>query len=129
MRLGLCGAGPTVELLIASSFLRDLQHTLRMASASSSQSTFRLGRSKKSPTVMDQIGKFFGGEKKKKGKVRIEQASQRLYYCFAGLSRLITRSSPVNQLRVIFSLFIDFYLLFQSLLCTNLLSYSISSID
>ncbi|XP_056099744.1 myelin basic protein-like [Rhinichthys klamathensis goyatoka] len=39
-----------------------------MASASSSQSTLRLGRSKKSPTVMDQIGKFFGGEKKKKGK-------------------------------------------------------------
>ncbi|XP_051999888.1 myelin basic protein-like isoform X3 [Xyrauchen texanus] len=39
-----------------------------MASASSSQSTFRLGRSKKSPTVMDQIGKFFGGEKKRKGK-------------------------------------------------------------
>ncbi|XP_051721626.1 myelin basic protein-like [Ctenopharyngodon idella] len=39
-----------------------------MASASSSQSTFRLGRSKKSPTVMDQIGKFFGGDKKKKGK-------------------------------------------------------------
>lgn len=24
---------------------------------------------------MDQIGKFFGGDKKKKGKVRIEQAS------------------------------------------------------
>ncbi|RXN06521.1 myelin basic -like protein [Labeo rohita] len=40
-----------------------------MASASSSQSTFRLGRSKKNPTVMDQIGKFFGGDKKKKGKV------------------------------------------------------------
>ncbi|NP_001258389.1 myelin basic protein b isoform 1 [Danio rerio] len=39
-----------------------------MASASSSQSTFRLGRTKKNPTVMDQIGKFFGGEKKKKGK-------------------------------------------------------------
>ncbi|TRY71262.1 hypothetical protein DNTS_006991 [Danionella cerebrum] len=39
-----------------------------MASASSSQSTFRLGRTKKSPTVMDQIGKFFAGEKKKKGK-------------------------------------------------------------
>uniref|UniRef100_A0A9J7XG82 Myelin basic protein n=1 Tax=Cyprinus carpio carpio TaxID=630221 RepID=A0A9J7XG82_CYPCA len=39
-----------------------------MASASSSQSTFRLGRSKKNPTVMDQIGKFFGGDKKKKGK-------------------------------------------------------------
>ncbi|CAM4705311.1 unnamed protein product [Leuciscus chuanchicus] len=39
-----------------------------MASASSSQSTLRLGRAKKSPTVMDQIGKLFGGEKKKKGK-------------------------------------------------------------
>ncbi|XP_059363377.1 myelin basic protein-like [Carassius carassius] len=39
-----------------------------MASASSSQSTFRLGRTKKNPTVMDQIGKFFGGDKKKKGK-------------------------------------------------------------
>ncbi|KAI7807217.1 myelin basic protein, partial [Triplophysa rosa] len=38
------------------------------ASASSSQSTFRLGRSKKNPTVMDQIGKFFGGDKKRKGK-------------------------------------------------------------
>ncbi|XP_073780791.1 myelin basic protein b isoform X2 [Danio rerio] len=45
-----------------------------MASASSSQSTFRLGRTKKNPTVMDQIGKFFGGEKKKKGKR--EQKSQ-----------------------------------------------------
>lgn len=56
-----------------------------MASASSSQSTFRLGRSKKNPTVMDQIGKFFGGDKKKKGKVRIEQAFRvlhmSLYYC------------------------------------------------
>lgn len=50
-----------------------------MASASSSQSTFRLGRSKKNPTVMDQIGKFFGGDKKKKGKVRIEQAFRVLH--------------------------------------------------
>ncbi|XP_076837442.1 myelin basic protein b isoform X2 [Brachyhypopomus gauderio] len=40
-----------------------------MASGSSSgQSGFRLGRSKKSPGVLDQIGKFFGGDKKRKGK-------------------------------------------------------------
>ncbi|KAI4893819.1 hypothetical protein NFI96_014916 [Prochilodus magdalenae] len=40
-----------------------------MASGSSSgQSGFRLGRSKKNPGVLDQIGKFFGGDKKRKGK-------------------------------------------------------------
>ncbi|KAL6467426.1 hypothetical protein MHYP_G00231030 [Metynnis hypsauchen] len=40
-----------------------------MASGGSSgQSGFRLGRSKKNPGVLDQIGKFFGGDKKRKGK-------------------------------------------------------------
>lgn len=72
-----------------------------MASASSSQSTFRLGRSKKSPTVMDQIGKFFGGDKKKKGKVRIEQtwASPReplLLFCLSSSwPAVIVRSPPI----------------------------------
>ncbi|XP_061772336.1 myelin basic protein-like isoform X4 [Nerophis ophidion] len=40
-----------------------------MASASSSaQAAFGLGRRKKNPGVLDQIGKFFGGDKKKKSK-------------------------------------------------------------
>ncbi|CAG6015972.1 unnamed protein product [Menidia menidia] len=40
-----------------------------MASASSSaQAAFGLGRRKKTPGLLDQIGKFFGGDKKRKGK-------------------------------------------------------------
>nr|XP_046274121.1 myelin basic protein isoform X4 [Scatophagus argus] len=40
-----------------------------MATASTSgQSTFGLGRKKKSPGLMDQISKFFGGDKKKRSK-------------------------------------------------------------
>ncbi|CAL8338241.1 unnamed protein product [Gadus morhua 'NCC'] len=40
-----------------------------MASASSSaQAAFGLGRKKKTPTLMDQIGTFFGGDKKRKSK-------------------------------------------------------------
>ncbi|XP_054596614.1 myelin basic protein b isoform X5 [Nothobranchius furzeri] len=40
-----------------------------MASASSSaQAAFGLGRRKKNPGLLDQIGKFFGGDKKRKGK-------------------------------------------------------------
>ncbi|KAM4580303.1 myelin basic protein-like isoform 3-T3 [Odontesthes bonariensis] len=40
-----------------------------MASASSSaQAAFGLGRRKKSPGLLDQIGNFFGGDKKRKGK-------------------------------------------------------------
>lgn len=42
-----------------------------MASASSSaQAAFGLGRRKKNPGLLDQIGKFFGGDKKRKSKVR-----------------------------------------------------------
>ncbi|XDV41012.1 hypothetical protein PO909_009959 [Leuciscus waleckii] len=52
-----------------------------MASASSSQSTLRLGRAKKSPTVMDQIGKLFGGEKKKKGKDKNYVAQFVMFHC------------------------------------------------
>lgn len=44
-----------------------------MASASSSaQAAFGLGRRKKNPGLLDQIGKFFGGDKKRKSKVRRE---------------------------------------------------------
>ncbi|KAF0045086.1 hypothetical protein F2P81_001615 [Scophthalmus maximus] len=40
-----------------------------MASASSSaQAAFGLGRRKKSPGLLDQIGSFFGGDKKRKSK-------------------------------------------------------------
>ncbi|XP_058503068.1 myelin basic protein-like isoform X3 [Solea solea] len=40
-----------------------------MASASSSaQAAFGLGRRKKAPGLLDQIGKFFGGDKKRKSK-------------------------------------------------------------
>nr|XP_033492139.1 myelin basic protein isoform X5 [Epinephelus lanceolatus] len=40
-----------------------------MATASTSgQSTFGLGRKKKTPGLMDQITKFFGGDKKKRSK-------------------------------------------------------------
>lgn len=40
------------------------------SSGSAGQSGFRLGRAKKNPGVMDQIGKIFGGDKKRKSKVR-----------------------------------------------------------
>lgn len=41
-----------------------------MATASTSgQSGFGLGKKKKSPGLMDQLSKFFGGEKKKRSKV------------------------------------------------------------
>ncbi|XP_008299310.1 myelin basic protein isoform X3 [Stegastes partitus] len=40
-----------------------------MATASTSgQSAFGLGRKKKNPGLMDQISKFFGGDKKKRSK-------------------------------------------------------------
>ncbi|KAJ8354015.1 hypothetical protein SKAU_G00215820 [Synaphobranchus kaupii] len=40
-----------------------------MATASTSgQATFGLGRRKKNPGLLDQIGKFFGGDKKRKSK-------------------------------------------------------------
>ncbi|XP_047240292.1 myelin basic protein isoform X4 [Girardinichthys multiradiatus] len=40
-----------------------------MATASTSgQSSFGLGKKKKSPGLMDQLSKFFGGEKKKRSK-------------------------------------------------------------
>uniref|UniRef100_A0A3B5KPM9 Myelin basic protein n=2 Tax=Takifugu rubripes TaxID=31033 RepID=A0A3B5KPM9_TAKRU len=40
-----------------------------MASTSGSgQAAFGLGRRKKNPGLLDQIGKFFGGDKKRKGK-------------------------------------------------------------
>ncbi|XP_029134813.1 myelin basic protein isoform X4 [Labrus bergylta] len=40
-----------------------------MATAGTSgQSTFGLGRKKKAPGLMDQISKFFGGDKKKRSK-------------------------------------------------------------
>lgn len=44
-----------------------------MASASSSaQAAFGLGRRKKNPGLLDHIGKLFGGDKKRKSKVRRE---------------------------------------------------------
>ncbi|XP_030645069.1 myelin basic protein [Chanos chanos] len=40
-----------------------------MASASTSgQNPFGLGRRKRAPGILDQIGKFFGGDKKRRGK-------------------------------------------------------------
>lgn len=94
-----------------------------MASASSSQSTLRLGRSKKSPTVMDQIGKFFGGEKKKKGKVRIEQAFLQLLFCALQFSF----HYQINTNSVRFLMTLIFHL---KVYCVpNLLLYSISSIE
>ncbi|XP_057210864.1 myelin basic protein isoform X4 [Triplophysa rosa] len=40
-----------------------------MATASTSgQSPFGLGRKKRAPGILDQIGNFFGGDKKRKGK-------------------------------------------------------------
>uniref|UniRef100_A0A4W5PUI2 Uncharacterized protein n=1 Tax=Hucho hucho TaxID=62062 RepID=A0A4W5PUI2_9TELE len=43
-----------------------------MATASTSgQSSFGLSRRKKAPGLMDQISTFFGGDKKKRGKVSI----------------------------------------------------------
>lgn len=50
-----------------------------MASASGSgQAAFGLGRRKKNPGLLDQIGKFFGGDKKRKGKVRKHGELRRL---------------------------------------------------
>uniref|UniRef100_A0A8C1EHT3 Myelin basic protein n=1 Tax=Cyprinus carpio carpio TaxID=630221 RepID=A0A8C1EHT3_CYPCA len=37
-------------------------------SSTSGQSTFGLGRKKRAPGLRDQIGRFFGGDKKRKGK-------------------------------------------------------------
>lgn len=46
--------------------------TIGMATASTSgQSGFGLGRKKKNPGLMEQIGQFFGGDKKKRSKVRV----------------------------------------------------------
>lgn len=60
--------------------------TEAMASASSSaQAAFGLGRRKKNPGLLDQIGKFFGGDKKRKSKVRREGGpllNHRLVFCF-----------------------------------------------
>lgn len=56
-----------------------------MASASSSaQAAFGLGRRKKNPGLLDQIGKFFGGDKKRKSKVRREgrEPSSQSAVCF-----------------------------------------------
>ena len=48
-----------------------------MASASSAaQAAFGLGRRKKNPGLLDQIGKFFGGDKKRKSKVRKQRESR-----------------------------------------------------
>lgn len=60
-----------------------------MASASSSaQAAFGLGRRKKNPGLLDQIGKFFGGDKKRKSKVRMKAEGDRggggSFQAFAG---------------------------------------------
>ncbi|TWW79583.1 hypothetical protein D4764_10G0006130 [Takifugu flavidus] len=50
-----------------------------MASTSGSgQAAFGLGRRKKNPGLLDQIGKFFGGDKKRKGKVLVFESNQQL---------------------------------------------------
>ncbi|KAF3834291.1 hypothetical protein F7725_025495, partial [Dissostichus mawsoni] len=49
-----------------------------MATASTSgQSSFGLGRKKKQPGLMDQITKFFGGDKKKRSKVRFHASASK----------------------------------------------------
>ncbi|XP_062385587.1 myelin basic protein isoform X1 [Sardina pilchardus] len=49
-----------------------------MATASTSgQSAFGLGRKKKAPGLLDQIGKFFGIDKKKRGKRPQHSSSRR----------------------------------------------------
>lgn len=57
-----------------------------MASTSGSgQAAFGLGRRKKNPGLLDQIGKFFGGDKKRKGKVRKHRelrSLSALYFAF-----------------------------------------------
>ena len=42
--------------------------TMASASSSAASAAFGLGRRKKNPGLLDQIGNFFGGDKKKKGK-------------------------------------------------------------
>ncbi|KAI5616665.1 myelin basic protein isoform X3 [Silurus asotus] len=41
--------------------------------------TSGLGRRKKAPGLMDQIGKFFGGDKKKRGKVSSPRPKSRFF--------------------------------------------------
>lgn len=54
------------------------QKQVTMATGSTSgQSGFGLGRKKKSPGLMDQIGQFFGGNKKKRSKVSINDEEMR----------------------------------------------------
>ncbi|XP_063755887.1 myelin basic protein isoform X1 [Eleginops maclovinus] len=49
-----------------------------MATASTSgQSSFGLGRKKKKPGLMDQITKFFGGDKKKRSKVSFHASASK----------------------------------------------------
>lgn len=62
------------------------------SSSSSTQATFGLGRRKKNPGLLDQIGKFFGGDKKRKSKVRmqrrVEMEKARLLSCIILLHSL-----------------------------------------
>ncbi|PWA32373.1 hypothetical protein CCH79_00012058 [Gambusia affinis] len=65
-----------------------------MASASSSaQAAFGLGRKKKNPGLLDQIGKFFGGDKKRKGKFLKKKKKVEIKQKDATLCGLLARSA------------------------------------
>lgn len=62
-----------------------------MATASTSgQSAFGLGRKKKNPGLMDQISKFFGGDKKKRSKVSIRAFKRIVGFSFLHFSQYQT---------------------------------------
>lgn len=77
-----------------------------MASASGSgQAAFGLGRRKKNPGLLDQIGKFFGGDKKRKGKVRKHGELRRLSALYFAFKAVWNRWIPaVLFLPFVFSL-------------------------
>ncbi|KAG5271300.1 hypothetical protein AALO_G00178190 [Alosa alosa] len=74
-----------------------------MSSGTSGQAAFGLGRKKKSPGVLDQIGKFFGGDKKKKGKGSFRGLSSSPQRPAASRSRRGDENAVVHFFRTIVS--------------------------
>ncbi|XP_062394372.1 myelin basic protein b isoform X2 [Sardina pilchardus] len=74
-----------------------------MSSGTSGQAAFGLGRKKKSPGVLDQIGKFFGGDKKKKGKGSFRGLSSSPQRPAASRSRRGEENAVVHFFRTIVS--------------------------
>lgn len=78
-----------------------------MASASSSaQAAFGLGRRKKAPGLLDQIGNFFGGDKKRKSKVRKQGESISVQSADSLPEPLFTSDSLTDLVRICCNIFV-----------------------